>query len=399
MNQSASRQHASLRRLAVWLLLGALASTAAAQSRSVLRELRKLHDRIAVPSAVIDPAAARTARNRLTAWKLDPQRLAPADRRTLLEVQIATALGTGDVRSAREALAALRKLAPDAPRTWQWTYRVAVAAGDAKLAREAIRTLRKRATDRTEKRRWIQRLRWIRQVGQDAPDVTIRTEDLTEYPVADRGEQVLVIDFWNIRRPPPDQAIAALKRLYAQYRESPHVAFVGVNADSESDLEKARAFAKDKGMVWKQCYEGHAAAAPITHKAFRAGRPPWTVLIDSYGYIRAIGSASEPGFVDALRAAVAEAAGDVEPIGPRTIDGRQRDAGAVRTIPEKKPAVRTNPGDLPSNPEAASKLRQARAYLKTGLKKKAKQLLEEIIRDYPGTLEAYKAKEYLETIP
>ncbi len=398
-----SRMHAArgstLRLWAFAAVWGLSACVATAQSRSVLREFRKLHDRLARPDAVVGESDARLAHERLAVWKLDPQRLAPQDRRALAELQIAMNLGLGDVRSARAALERLRKLAPDDPQTWRWTWLVAVAGGDAKQAHEAISKLRKTTTDHAQRRQWSRRLRWIRQVGQDAPDVTIRTEDLTEIDVADRGEQVLVIDFWNTRRPPPEAAIAALRQLYEQYHDSPNVAFVGVNADSERDLDKARAFAKDKGMVWKQCYEGRSAAAPITHKAFKAGRPPWTVLIDSYGYIRAIGSADEPAFVYALRAAMAEARGDVEPVGPRTIRGEQRQAGVAQAAPKKKPGVHTNPGDLPSNPQAASKLRQARAFLKTGLKKKARQLLEEIIRDYPGTLEAYKAKEYLETIP
>lgn len=386
----------------LWTLCVALGLTggiAAAQSRSVLRELRKLHERVARPERVLTEQDARNVRQRLEVWKLDPARLAPDDRRAFYELRISSALGLGDVAAARQALVSLKKLEPDSPRSWQWTWLVAVAGGDAKLAREAITHLRKAASEHARRRQWSRRLRWIRQVGQDAPDLTIRTEDLSEFDVADRGEQVLVIDFWNTRRPPRETAIAALKRLYEQYHDSPNVAFVGVNADSERDLDKARAFAKDKGMVWKQCYEGRSAAAPITHKAFKAGRPPWTVLIDSYGFIRAVGSADDPAFVYALRAAMSEARGDVEPVGPRTIEGEQRQAGVAKAAPKKKPGVRTNPGDLPSNPQAASKLRQARAFLKTGLKKKAKQLLEEIIRDYPGTLEAYKAKEYLETIP
>ncbi len=387
--------------LRLWMLVmacGLAVGVARAQSRSVLREFRKLHDRLARPDVVISERDARLARERLAVWKLDPQRLAPPDRRALAELQIATHLGLGDVRSARAALDALRRLGPDDPQTWRWTWLVAVAGGDAKLAHEAIVRLRKATADHTQRRQWSRRLRWIRQVGQDAPDVTIRTEDLSEFDVADRGEQVLVIDFWNTRRPPPEPAIAALKRLYDQYRDSPNVAFVGVSADSERDLEKARAFAKDHGMVWKQCYEGRSAAAPITHKAFKAGRPPWTVLIDSYGYIRAVGAADEPAFVYALRAAMAEARGQFKPLGPRTIRGEQR-PGALTVRRQQDHGEPTIPGDLPSNPQAASKLRQARAFLKAGLKKKAKQLLEEIIRDYPGTLEAYKAKEYLETIP
>ncbi len=384
---------------ALFVVLGLTGGTAAAQSRSVLRELRKLHARAARPDRVLSDQDARNVHQRLAGWKLDPARLAPDDRRAWFELRISSDLGLGDVTAARDALDALRKLAPDNPRTWQWTWLVAAAAGDAKLARDAIDHLRKAASDHTTRRAWSRRLRWIRQVGQDAPDVTIRTEDLTEYDVADRGEQVLVIDFWNTRRPPPQEAIDALKRLYEQYRDSPHVAFVGVNADSESNLERAREFARKKGMAWKQCYEGRSAAAPITHKAFKAGRPPWTVVVDSYGFIRAVGSADEPAFVCALRAAIAEARGDAEPVGPRTIRGEQRRAGVAKAAPENRPGGRTRPGDLPSNPQAASKLRQARAFLKTGLKSKARKLLEEIIRDYPGTLEAYKAREYLETIP
>jgi tetratricopeptide (TPR) repeat protein len=242
-----------------------------------------------------------------------------------------------------------------------------------------------------------QRRRWIRGVGKKAPDVLIRTEDLTEFSTTGRGNKVLLIDFWNVLLPPDEQQVKALRDLYEEYRYSVHVEFVGVNADAEARVDEAKQFAQNNGYVWKQRYECQAREAPITHQAFHAGNPPWQVLVDTFGYVRAIGVASEPGFQYALRAATAEAHGDYEMVMPRDRDGTQPTPPSVTVEPKAKKFSRRQ-GELPSNPEARSKLNLARIYLKTGKRTDAKRLFEEIVRDYPGTQEAKEAQEYLDVI-
>jgi outer membrane protein assembly factor BamD (BamD/ComL family) len=57
---------------------------------------------------------------------------------------------------------------------------------------------------------------------------------------------------------------------------------------------------------------------------------------------------------------------------------------------EKKPKTKSE--EKPSDPEAAKLLRLARTYLKTGKKTDAKRLLEQIVREFPGTPEAREAQ-------
>ena len=126
------------------------------------------------------------------------------------------------------------------------------------------------------------------------------------------------------------------------------------------------------------------------------------MLIDRRGFIRAVGSTADAGFVYAVRAAVAEARGDYEYISPTTLSGEKAaptpGGGAALAAEEKKPD-KQNPnasGDLPSNAEARQKLQQAHAMRRGGKKTDAKRMYQEIVRDYPGTKEAQEAQEWLE---
>jgi len=220
---------------------------------------------------------------------------------------------------------------------------------------------------------------------------------MTGFRTTRRGDRVLLIDFWNVLQTREDDTSEALRALHEEYQHSLHVDFVGVNADAEAQVPEAKEFAKESGYVWKQRYEYAATNAPITHQAFRAGTPPWQVLIDTFGYVRAVGSVREPGFQYALRAAIAEARRDFEVVLPRTRDGQQPERASAKIEPKTKTAVQPE-RELPSNPDAAAKLTLARTYLKTGKRTDAKRLFEEIVRDFPGTLEAKEAQEYLDSI-
>lgn len=374
------------------------ASTVRGQSAATLRELEKLHERMADPHKVLTTKDAKRANDRLVEWRLEPEKLSPVDRARLRRVEVYIALASGDARAALEGAQSLLAEFADEPATLEAAYLAACAGGDAKLGTDLLKQLTKHAKG-DQRRRLTQRRRWIRGVGKQAPEVEIRAEDMTEFSTTRRGDKVLLIDFWNVLLPPDEKTARALRDLHEEYRHSLHVELVGVNADAEARVDQAKKFAKEHGYVWKQRYEYQAQRAPITHQAFHAGRPPWQVLIDTFGYIRAIGAASEPGFQYALRAAIAEARGDQEVVMPRTRDGEQptRPSARVRAQPTPK-KVSEDEGELPSNPEALRKLRLARTYLKTGKRSDAKRLFEEIVQDYPGTNEAQQAQEYLDSI-
>lgn len=332
------------------------------------------------------------------AWIILP---APAPAQTK---DVTDALERGDaaraIDIAKKALA-VENSGSDAQRAG---YIAAVAAGDAQLAESCLKKLADQA-DGDEKTRISRRRQWLVRVGKEAPDVPIACEDDTSIKVANRGDKVLVIDFWNVLAAPSKESVAALKKLHAGLKDDRNVEFVGVNADAATRLEKARAFAKTSGFAWPQCYEKQAGTETMISKAFTAGDPPWTVLIDSYGNIRAVGAADETGFRYAVKTAVAEARGDFDPLMPRTRDGQQAAkpgsrgelAKAAEKAAAEKPAKKEPAsGELPSNPDARAKFQTARTFWKAFRRADAKKLFQEIVRDYPGTLEAKEAQEFLD---
>jgi hypothetical protein len=375
------------------------ASGARAQSAAVLTELGRLHERIADPDQVLAIPEARQAKARLAEWKLAPEQLSPADRARLRQIEVCIALSDGDAKTALRHARTLVEEFPDDPERCATAYVAACAAGDAKLGYDLLKKLARGATG--EQRRLIsRRRRWIRGVGRSAPDVEIRAEDATVFRPTRRGERVLLIDFWNVPQTRAGDSGAALRELYKQYENSRHIEFVGVNADAEPDVPAAQEFAEQRGYVWQQRYERTAIDAPITHQAFRAGAPPWQVLIDTFGVVRAAGSVAEPGFQYAVRAAVAEARGDYEIVLPRARDGTQpaRPSAGITVAPQSGRPSDAGDQELPSNPDALAKLTQARAFLKAKSRSRAIALFEEIVREYPGTREAQEAQEYLDSL-
>lgn len=375
----------------------ALALTASAQTPAV-SELRSLYARLTGTKGVLTPGDGRAAGDRLAEWRLDPGKLEPADKVKLLAVEILAAAANGDAGKAAANVRELIDAAGADAKALDVAYLGAVACGDAQAAELALRR-RTDSADAAERKELSRKRQWVATIGRKAPEVEIVTEDGTTFTPAKRGDKVLVIDFWNTLASPSDKQIESLRKLYEEVKDDPNVEFVGVNADSESRLDKAREFAGKHKLTWPQRYEAVAINAPLTHKAFSAGSPPWLVLVDSYGYIRAVGDADEPAFRYALRAAIAEAKLEFKAVIPRMRDGKQDkppddDAGASAGA-NRKPSQPPK-SDLPSNAEARQKLQEAHSFWKTGMKKKARQMFEEIVRDYPGTKEAEEAKFFLD---
>lgn len=383
----------------LWLLAtGGLASGAFAQAsaQNSSQTLADLHARLSAENAVISVEEAMDCSERLKQLGLNAEELPPAERAVLggVEVYIAAALG-----DAAAALTRARQLLQDFPEDGAArtaAYVAACAAGDAQLASELGTSLAQGA-EGEQRRVWAARRRQMREIGKQAPECEIRAGDGSGFHTRRRSNRVLLLDFWTMLRKPDETTSQALRSIYKESRGSRYFEMVGVNADAESRVAEARAFAGQAGYEWPQVYELASTNAPLTHGAFRAGEPPWQVLIDAYGYVRAVGVATEPGFRYAVRAALAECEGRYAAVPPRTREGEQ--AQFQRIEIEPSPAKK-DAGDqeLPSNPEAASKLRQARTFLRTGLRTKARELFEEILRDYPESREARDAQEYLDSM-
>ncbi|RMF79897.1 MAG: hypothetical protein D6744_08720, partial [Planctomycetota bacterium] len=280
--------------------------------------------------------------------------------------------------------------------TLELSYLAALVAADGKAASEALQALSRRA-DASRRSELSQKRRRVRGVGKPAPDIEIRTDGGDDFAVRRRGDDVLVVDFWNLRSAPSKELCRALRAAYDEFRDERHLQFVGVNADPEDDLEASRRFAAEHRFEWPQCYEGVGRGAPITHKAFRAGNPPWTVIVDSYGTVRFIGGADEPAFYYVLAAVLAEADGRYDP--PYRVGAsRGGEHGSGAEPPVGKPSPPGASAQPKSNPDALNLFNQARLALRTGSKQRAKKLFQEVIRRWPDSLEAKKAAEILETL-
>ena len=400
MRKYALRQDGTIRRAAVMAIATMLTVPAFAQPKDAPAELQTLHDRVVRSDAMISGKDAKLAGDRLAEWNLDPLTLKPADRDQVLRVQIFAALGAGNAAAAHVAAKMLLENAEHNEANLQAAYLGVAAAGDAQTAIEILKEQR-RGADRDLRKTISTRRRWMRQVGEQAPDVTIRTEDMAEYSTARRRGRVLLLDFWNTLAEPDDAALVGLKNLYEEFRRSRYIEFIGINADAEENVLSAKEAAEKRGLKWEQRYEAQAVNAPLTHEAFSAGRPPWDVLIDSYGYIRAVGAANELAFQYAVRAAVAEAQGEFAIVLPIDRNGNQpKPPGDTLKVSPAKAKKNTSSGDgeLTDSTEAEAMLRNARLYMKTGKRTDAKALLEKIVAQYPGTRQAEEAQELLDAV-
>ncbi|MCK4341497.1 MAG: redoxin domain-containing protein [Phycisphaerae bacterium] len=365
-----------------------LAPAGLAQDSKTLAELQRWHDELTKSKTAVSVEDGRQALAQIKKWSLKLDDLEVEQRGRLLRLEIIAALAVGDAARAASWLPDLELDFPDTRETLRAAWLVAGASGDAELAQQTLEKLRERKAASTTA--VSKRLRRLRMIGRPAPEVDIRTESGRTIPLHERNGVVLVLDFWNVRRKPGDKQIAVLRGLHDAFAHEREVEFLGINSDPPPQVDAAKKFAADSGYQWPQHYERQTKGAPLTDKAFHVDFTPWQVIIDRHGNVRAVGSASAPEFQYALRAAAAEAQGKYAVLWPKTTDGvPAQPRTPVAKAEKKKPAVEK---DLPHHPEAKRLLDQARLYLKTGRKRDAKKLLEELIEKYPDTWEAREAR-------
>jgi Tetratricopeptide repeat len=367
-------------------------ATAHAQSESQIRESRSLVGKLAQPTAHVTAGDAKSIENLAAELAAVRDKLTPAQQLDLAALEALLALHVGDAAGAAKVWGL--PAAAEPPWTGEISYRVACAAGDAKRADEALARLADKA-DAETKKLIAKRRGWLTHVGKDAPSVSIEAGD-DSFDTAKRGDKVLLIDFWSVLAAPTKPEIDNVVALHKEIKDNANAEMVGVNYDAESRVAKGREFAAKNGYVWPQAYESVAAGgkAAIAQEAFKAGAPPWVVLIDSYGFVRGVGDPADSGFRAALAASLAEAAGKFPAAAPQPREGRKSEvaAGGKTAGGDKtKPA-----GDPPSNPEARRLLQEAHAMRRTGIKSKAKELYQRVVAEFPNTKEAKEAAEWLE---
>jgi hypothetical protein len=388
----------SVRIVALLAISGVCATLAHADDQEAIAQLIRLHDRLTQSKTPISVEDGDAALESIRQWNLDPARLGADARARLLGAEAYAALAVGDAARARKLSGALQAIAPDAAPTRRLNELAAVASADA-AARAAGITQELRGVHGESRQRLEREQRLLERVGERAPGVTIATDDGAPIAVAQRSQTVLLLDFWSTRTPPSKAMLEGLHGLQSAYREELAFELVGINSDDEPDVGKARALAKANGYTGKIHYEKKSRGAPITHVAFQLEHTPVQVLVDGRGFVAAVGSVGDAGFIYAVRAAVAQARGDFAYLSPTKRSGElavSAPRASAEEAPAKSPAADS---ELPSNPEAAGKLTLARTYLKQRVYGKAKQLLQEIVRDYPGTLEAREAQERLDGMP
>ncbi len=387
----------NLSRAVGMVVVGLLAATAAGQDSQALRELEHSHDKLVPLKAAISVTEAQHALEQIEAWNLPVNKLAKEQRGWLERLTIHAALAAGHAGRADDWLPELERDFTDERETLRAAWLVAVAMGNAQAAMATLEKLKEQ--DLARPRAIAARQRRLRMVGKAVPDIEVKTEDGRLIALRRRNDAVLVLDFWRLRDQPKERHVAALRALHEAYGNRPTVQFLGVNSDGPDKIEAAQRLATENGYTWPRHYERRTSNAPLRDQAFHVEAAPWQVIVDMQGNVRAVGSAHDPAFQYALRAAVAEAEGRYRALLPRTIAGVEAAARLPKTPavePEpKRKEKRVATGDLPSNLEAKRLLDRARVFLKTGLKRDAKKLLEEVVEKYPGTREAREAKEWL----
>ncbi len=378
--------------------VGLVVCGAAGQDVRKLAELRRWHDRLTAPFEVATVETGREALEKLATWNLSLGNLSEDERRWALRLEVHAALAVGDAQRAANVLPDLMGEYGGQRDTLRTQWLVACATGDAEFAKRTLVALRKAGLAR--KSAVAKRVRRMKMLGHAAPNQDVRADDGKIYALRERDGVVLVVDFWHQREAPEERQREALTQLHETYQDDPNVAFLGINSDPPTNLDAAKRFAGEHGYRWSQLCERTDRGAMLTEKLFAVEEMPWTVIIDQYGNVRAIGAAYEPCLQYALRAAAAEARGAQGVVIPKTTEGEKAPLPKAES-PQKDDedgAEFVPKGELPRNAEAAKLLDQARLYLKTGRKRDAKALLQEIINKYPGTWEAREAQERLQSL-
>lgn len=379
-----------------------------AAAQDVPEAIQKLFEKTVRFDRALTWDEAHTALGEIESLTPDGKRLSPAAGRMALLIETHAALGVGNVDRAQKAIAKLRGEAAAAPEALRTSALVALAVGSAPIAAEAIEKAAR--VDETASGRVDRDKRALAAVGRSAPAATLALEGSGSVQLTPRRGAALLLEFWSVKdsagasaggKPEPggammreDEAFAAL---VAEYETEPAVDVLGVNSDPRGDLASARRAAEARKLANRQHYE-QAQGKPALREALGIGPGRSVVVIDSRGFVRAAGSAEQVGLQYALRAAVAEARGEFAWIAPVDLAGKA--AVIEGAVADRAPAAKKPPaaGEKPSNSDAEAKLRQAHALRRTGHKTRAREMYQEIIRDYPGTVQAEEAERFLEDI-
>ncbi|MGE3182068.1 MAG: hypothetical protein AB7N71_10585 [Phycisphaerae bacterium] len=378
------------RSIMIFIAIPCILATGAVALGDEAAMLQRLHGAIVNPDQVISEERGEKTREFLDGRSISADGKSGDEKIALLQLEVFAELARGNAAAAAKQLEQLATLKPDDVLTHKAGYLVGVASGNAELADRSLSRLASEAAERDSLRT---QARQVTVMARKFPD-----HDVFPKSDASSGESevaVRVIDLWSAGDGDNAMRDAALARAFADYGEKKNVQFIGVCADVETTGKSVAASTRRR---WPQHYrESGAFEAVKSELALEA--TPTLLIVDGKGWIRSAASATDPAFHYALRAVVHEASGKFEKNAPRDRAGLAAYAVGETAAPKKIAAPEQPPAPaLTNSPEAEKLLERARLFTRTGKKNDAKAILQQILDEYPNTIQAEEAESRLRSL-
>lgn len=349
--------------------------------------LMRFHQAIVNPQKVISEDRGDKTRDFLDGADLQKDNLDSNAKVAAQQLDVFAELARGNAAGALQSFEKLAAERPDDLLTHQAGYLVGAAAGNAELADRSLTAL---ATMEPGKRdEYRERSTRLDFVGRK----------FAEIPGLNDGDnkKVLVLDIWSTQDKRDSRREAALARAFADYGKQDQVQFVGFCADDQPTAEPV---VKSSRRTWPQHYVDSTPFA-TAKSALRFEETPLVLVVDAAGFVRASAAADDPAFHYALRAAAHEAANEFVVVPPRDRAGvgAYADPSKSEVIKPAKPAAQADATPTRVNsPEAEKLLERARLFTRTGRKNDARKLLQQILDEYPNSMQAEEAESRLRAL-
>ncbi|MCA9244099.1 MAG: hypothetical protein KDA32_09105 [Phycisphaerales bacterium] len=382
--------------LTVLLAIALAAAPAFAQrDEAAIKGMTEGYEKLAKADLIVPPDEAAAMLSQIADWRFRLPDLEKEEVRKLKLLNLHCAAADGDARRMVEVVDSIAFVFKDDPETHYGLFLAAVANADAKRGLDAIKAIGA-PLSREQQLPWLFWVRGFRKVGEAAPETPLKFENARDLSPRALNRSVLALVFWrrdDIRD--PDAFSKAVAPLRAWALDHASVKLVGANCDGASDAETAKQFEGAHDLKWESCVNGQELA-----KAYDITEFPAVVIVDSEGLIRTIGRPETPATHYSLRVATRYAEGAADYFPPRDAEGKlikiERPSESAPASASSSGGAAPSSGDgLRDDPAAESRLREARTFIRTGMKSKAREILQAIIRDYPGTKQAVEAQQRL----